>query len=99
MFQQKGILKMLGLNHLIQYKEKPINTVGDALSIREHKENSAKVLYTVTATIVAWVSELSKSYASDSELLISPQDMPLFHLYNELLRYKGIVVLSNNESL
>lgn len=61
MVQQKDILKLLGLNYTIQYKQGSSNKIADALSRKDSHNSAAEILYTLSISMLAWMVEVSDS--------------------------------------
>lgn len=62
--QQKGMLKLMGLNYVIRYKKGRENRVADALSHRGIEEGCNQAISVATPT---WIMEVIKSYCGDED--------------------------------
>lgn len=79
--QQKGLAKLLGLDHSIQYKKGVDNKVVDALSRRF--ESSEPFVNVITMVNPEWIEEIILSYESDewakenlATALVDPSNQP-----------------------
>ncbi len=101
--QQKGMLKLMGLEYTSQYKKAKENLATYALSRRGLEEGSVQTLTTVIPT---WVKEVSKSYEGDSkaqqiiaEVLLQPGSQVNYSYQQGVLRYKGRIYIGNKGTL
>lgn len=62
--QQERMLKLMGLNYIIQYKKGRENRMADALSRKEIEESSSQA---ISGAIPARVVEITNSYQGDEE--------------------------------
>nr|CAD1837468.1 unnamed protein product [Ananas comosus var. bracteatus] len=62
--QQKGMIKLMGLDYVICYKKGKENRAADALSRRGFEEWVTQV---VSGVIPAWVTEVTEGYMGDEE--------------------------------
>lgn len=90
--QQKGMLRLMGLNYTIVYKQGRENIVADALSRKEVEEG---MVLSASAVKLEWAVEVTESYKSDphSEALIDKLSLNQgcckpYTLGQEVLRYK-----------
>nr|CAD1837746.1 unnamed protein product [Ananas comosus var. bracteatus] len=60
--QQKGMMKLMGLNYTIQYKKGKENAAADAIS---RIINEKGITLAITAAIPTWVREVAESYKRD----------------------------------
>ena len=98
--QHKLLIKLLGYNFTIEYKQGKNNSVADALSRVKYKTMSLK-----TTTIKpAWIAEVVASYTNDTkckELLVQLatclDSVPNFTLQQGILRYKQRIVIADDK--
>jgi hypothetical protein len=100
--QNKLLIKLLGYNYKIEYKQGKENKAADALSRKPHTINSM----VITSAIPLWVIEVLDSYNEDTkckeleeQLRISPIVVPNFTMANGLIRYKGKILVGSNTDL
>ncbi|XP_020095072.1 uncharacterized protein LOC109714771 [Ananas comosus] len=79
--QQKGMIKLMGLDYSIQYKKGRENLAANALSKRRRQEEGYNLA--IIAIVPTWVQEVVESYEGDSHLqqiiakeLLSPDSQP-----------------------
>jgi hypothetical protein len=100
--QHKLLIKLLGLNYTVEYKEGRTNKVADALSRATH---SHRVL-AISTIIPKWIEQVLLSYNGDTQcsdminkLSVDAQAIPHFTLTNGLLRYKQRLYIGGNGDL
>ncbi|CAL1413314.1 unnamed protein product [Linum trigynum] len=64
--QKKGLVKLLGLDYEIRYRQGRYNKVADALS--RHPDLFSSSCHAVTAVLPAWLGEVEASYKDDEWL-------------------------------
>lgn len=101
--QQKGMLKLLGLDYIIQYRKGKENKAADALSRRGYEEGSNKP---ISAVVPEWVMEISKSYLQDvdcqkliEQLSLKQSEVSGYTFDHGLLRYKGKLYIGKEGGL
>jgi hypothetical protein len=97
--QHKLLIKLLGFNYTVEYKQGKTNKVADALSRATH----SGVCMAITTAVPQWTQQVTLSYEADmkcsdliSKLSIDPQAVPNFTWSNGLLRYKGKIYVGTN---
>ena len=97
--QQKALLKLMGLQYSIVYKQGTTNAATDALS-RHPEPNS---VYAVSVCTPAWLENLVQGYQDDhtakqllEELILSDSNVRGFSLTNGVIRYKGSIWIGHN---
>jgi hypothetical protein len=97
--QHKLLIKLLGLNYTVEYKQGKTNKVANALSRATH---STEVMVISTA-IPKWIEQVTQSYSQDnrcSELItklsINLQSIQNITLSHGLLRYKGKLLIDDS---
>ena len=100
--QRKEVSKLVGLDYTIQYKKGKENLVTDALSKREEKRSCKAI----TAVTPDWVKDIVGSYANTEwlqrllpQLAVHPNDQQRYTLSNGVVRFKGRIVMGNDEQL
>ncbi|CAN1845235.1 Transposon Tf2-9 polyprotein [Linum perenne] len=96
--QKKGLVKLLGLDFEIRYRQGKYNRVVDALS-RVHDDEES---LSITAVLPDWILEVEGSYEQDEEAqnlilaLTTNSAGPSMHSYEQgLLRYKGSIYVGS----
>jgi hypothetical protein len=100
--QHKLLVKLIGYNYKIEYKEGKENKATYALS-RRPQEESVSALSTA---IPLWIHDVQASYVADPKckeieehLHIKPNSMPNFTMTNGIIRYKGRLYIGSNTEL
>lgn len=100
--QHKLLIKLLGYKFTVEYKKGKENRVTDALS----KVKYALHALGTSAAIPTWITEVVNSYKDDTkcsdlitQLAIDPTGHPPYTLASGVLRYKGKIVIGNNNEL
>lgn len=101
--QQKGMLKLMGLNYSIQYKKGRENAAADALSRRGETEGESLA---ITAAIPTWVEEVVESYSGDkhcekiiNELILQATTQGEYSFGHGLLRHKDKLYIGESGPL
>lgn len=104
--QRKGLSKMLGLDYVIQYRQGKTIMVADALSRKFEEQMEEGTCDAISTVIPEWMVEVRNSYGNSEwkmELLtilaVNPSTKPGFSLAADLLRYKGRLVVGDQEDL
>lgn len=105
-WQQKAMLKLLGLQFKIVYKKGVENIVADALSRRPQSEAVEMLQVAAVSTVKPiWLEEVVRGYQNDEEAqqlittLALGKPIANFTLKDGLLRYKNRVWLGHNTEL
>lgn len=92
--QQRGLMKLLGMDYTIQYKKGVDNKGADALSRKMEGEHST--VHAITVVTPRWVEQIIQSYENDvwakdqlAAMLVNPADFPDLTVVNGLLKYRG----------
>lgn len=103
MVQQKGMMKLLGLDYVIQYKKGRENIIADALSRRGFEEGANNAITTITHT---WLLEITESYREDKMAqklmteLVSQVSADSPYSYTQgVIRYKGRIYVGSKGAL
>lgn len=87
------MLKLMGLDYVIQYRKGKENRVADALSRKESEEGAIQA---ISGTIPEWITEIVKSYETNehcrkltASLTLQPTDQNHYTYKQGLIRYKG----------
>lgn len=96
--QHKLLLKLLGLNYKVEYKQGKLNRVADALS-RAHHSKQVLAISTVVPTWLNQVVQDTNCADMITKLSIDSQAIPNFTLSNGLLRYKEKLFIGSNGTL
>jgi hypothetical protein len=98
----KLLIKLMGFNYKIEYKQGKLNKVADALSRATHSTQ----LMVVTTIVPSWINQVLQSYEQDphcsdmiTKLTIDPQAIPNMSFSKGLLRYKGRMYIGSNGNL
>ena len=90
------MIKLMGLDYVIQYRKGKENLATHALS-RCHEEDSSA---TITSVIPDWYQEVTSSYEADEsteelfqQLVVDHSAKPGYTLTNGLIRYQGKLVI------
>lgn len=62
MIQQKGVVKLLGLDYMIQYKKGTENRVADALPRQIEETEANGELRALSIVVPTWLTEVQNSY-------------------------------------
>ncbi len=97
--QQKGMMKLMGLEYIINYKKGKENLAADALSRRGFEEGSAQAISAVVPTLA---KEISESYKDDPKvqhiittLLLQPTQPTDYTYQQGMVKYKGRIYLGS----
>jgi hypothetical protein len=100
--QHKLLIKLLGFNYTVEYKQGRTNKVADALSRATHSNS----VMAISSVVPQWMAQVIKSYEQDikcsdliTKLSIDPHVVLNFSLSQGLLRYKGKLVIGDNGEL
>jgi hypothetical protein len=100
--QHKLLVKLMGYNYKIEYKEGKENKATDALSRRPQEESVSAL----SIAIPLWIHDVQASYVADPKckeieehLHIKPDSMPNFTMTNGIIRYKGRLYIGSNTEL
>lgn len=100
--QHKLLVKLLGYNYTVEYKQGKKNRVVDALSRVQYR------IHALVASAVkpAWITEVVASYKNDqrckdllAQLATSPTSVPNHALQQGVLRYKNRIVIGADNNL
>lgn len=102
-WQQKAMMKLMGLQYTIQYRKGAKNDAADALSRRSH---SSVELQTISTSQPAWFPNIISSYQEDDfarkllqKLAISSFSDSKFALKNGLLCTDGCIWVGNDSDI
>jgi hypothetical protein len=100
--QHKLLIKPLGYDYIIGYKQGKNNSACDALSRRPQSQQ----VMAISSTIPLWINEVLDSYAVDPkckelqvQLSIDTSANPHFSLVNGIIRHKGKIFIGNTTNL
>jgi hypothetical protein len=100
--QNKLLIKILGYNYKVEYKNGKEHKAADALSHRPHQINTMAI----TSVVPMWVQEVLDSYIVDAnckeleeQLRISPNTDPNFTMANGLIRHKSKILVGNTTDM
>ena len=96
------MIKLMGLDYVIQYKKSKENIAADALSRCKEEGLTASI----TAVIPSWCKEVTSSYEGNEglqtlleQLIVDPDSKPGYSYTNGVIRYKGRLVIGNKKDL
>ena len=99
--QHKLLIKLLGFNYPVEYKNGKEHKVANALSRAGHAD-----LLALSCVVPVWVEQVINSYAEDpkcqdfiAKLSIDKTAVPSTTLQNGILRYKGKIVIGQTGNL
>jgi len=102
-WQLKMHTKLAGLQYRVVYKPDTSNSAADALS---HHPNPPSQLQALSISTLAWLADVTASYASNpestkllQELSVNPHSHPPFTLHHGVIRYSGRIWVGNNHQL
>ena len=94
--------RLMGLDYVIQYWRGQENKAVDALS-RCVEERASVAIIAITSD---WFREVTTSYTKGEwikelmeQMILNPDSKPGYSLRNELLRYKDIIIIGEDETL
>jgi hypothetical protein len=100
--QHKLLIKLLGFNYTVEYKQGRTNKVADALSRATHSNS----VMAISSVVPQWMAQVIKSYEQDikcsdliTKLSIDPRAILNFSLSQGLLIYNGKLVIGDNGEL
>jgi hypothetical protein len=100
--QHKLLIKLLGFNYTVEYKQGRTNKVADALSRATHSNS----VMAISSVVPQWMAQVIKSYEQDikcldliTKLSIDPHAILNFSLSQGLLIYNGKLVIGDNGEL
>ncbi|XXG42550.1 hypothetical protein AAC387_Pa01g2802 [Persea americana] len=99
MEQPKWLTKLIGYDYEIIYRSGKENTVADAISCL----GEYAALFMVSQTIFSFIPDIIATYSQDpnlgsirDRLRVDPLGVPHYSLDNDMLRYKGRIVVPTN---
>ncbi|KAJ8649639.1 hypothetical protein MRB53_002662 [Persea americana] len=99
MEQPKWLTKLIGYDYEIIYRSGKENTVADAIS----RLGEYAALFMVSQTIFSFIPDIIATYSQDpnlgsirDRLRVDPLGVPHYSLDNDMLRYKGRIVVPTN---
>jgi hypothetical protein len=91
-WQQKALMKLMGLQYKVQYKQGIHNGAADALS---RKPPHSSQLFSVTTVQPSWLTSVQASYSDVrsqrllQQLAVDPQSVTNYTLDHGILRFKA----------
>lgn len=97
--QHKLLIKLLGFNYTVEYKQGKNNKAADALS----KMSTHSFVMPVSIIRPVWIEEVQRTYEQDANCLtklsVAPNSVPHYTFKNGILRYKGKIVIGTSGPL
>lgn len=104
--QQKGLIKLLGLDFSIHYKKGAENEVVDALSRKAENGANSSCCNVIAAANPKWMEEIASTYEGDvwaeenmTATLIDPDGQNHIAVQNGILKYKNRVYIGSTGDL